>query len=152
MDAIEQQSIAASSSGLSAAASARTAAAGGIGQSAGAISNAQDQLPPIHSFPPFFTLQPNPTTLITQLNLWSELVLGYTQRKRIWSIDADGEWERTGELFFNKAIDSECCLQRAGVISERRQRLACSNLSPALRRKIKSKLDPDLARTHGEAG
>ncbi|KAK0551132.1 hypothetical protein OC846_003418 [Tilletia horrida] len=109
MDAIEQQSIAASSSGLSAATSANTAAATGTasghGLSAGSGSGVQDQLPPIHSFPPFFTLQPNPTTLITQLNLWTELVLGYTQRKRIWSIDADGEWERTGELFFNRTID-----------------------------------------------
>ncbi|KAK0566639.1 hypothetical protein OC844_000626 [Tilletia horrida] len=97
---VSSQNAAASTYGLSAAS---------LGPSSGSGSGGRDalktDLPPIHAFPPFFTLQPNPTTLATQLDLWSELVLGYCQRNRIWSIDAEGEWERTGGLFYNKAIE-----------------------------------------------
>ncbi|KAL9940994.1 hypothetical protein V8E36_000482 [Tilletia maclaganii] len=95
-------SAAASSSGLSSAALAGRLAPGD-GSSSGTTST--NELPSIHSFPPFFTLQPNQTTLATQLSLWSELVLGYCQRKKLWSIDAEGEWERNGELFYNRSID-----------------------------------------------
>ncbi|CAD6898059.1 unnamed protein product [Tilletia controversa] len=96
------QSAAASSSGLSAAS---LVPPGGAAAAAAGTAASNDGLPPIHSFPPFFTFQPNPTTLATQLGLWSELVLGFCQRRRIWSIDADGQWERTGELFYNRAIE-----------------------------------------------
>ncbi|KAE8213911.1 hypothetical protein CF327_g2652 [Tilletia walkeri] len=100
-------SAAASSSGLSAASllPPGSAATGSSGSAGGNSNSSGDQLPPIHSFPPFFTLQPNPTTLATQLDLWSELVLGFCQRRRLWSLDADGQWERNGELFYNKAIE-----------------------------------------------
>ncbi|KAL1306816.1 hypothetical protein AAFC00_005473 [Neodothiora populina] len=40
-------------------------------------NNAAFTFPAHHSFPPFFTLQPNLTTLSRQLSLWSELITSY---------------------------------------------------------------------------
>ncbi|PNS14546.1 Vacuolar protein-sorting-associated protein 25 [Sphaceloma murrayae] len=42
--------------------------------------------PPHHSFPPFFTLQPNLTTLSRQLALWSSLVQSYCSHHRLFRL------------------------------------------------------------------
>ncbi|KAL1607729.1 hypothetical protein SLS60_002665 [Paraconiothyrium brasiliense] len=42
--------------------------------------------PPIYAFPPFFTLQPNPTTLSSQLLSWSTLIQSYCRFHRLFSL------------------------------------------------------------------
>jgi ESCRT-II complex subunit VPS25 len=63
----------------------------------------------MHSFPPFYTLQRNATTLASQLMTWSKLIMSYCQHYRIFILDVEGAWQRrqaTGaELFGNKRID-----------------------------------------------
>ncbi|KAJ2715580.1 hypothetical protein H4R19_001129 [Coemansia spiralis] len=51
---------------------------GGSGSGAGA----QFQLPEIHSFPPFFTRQPNSDTWKEQRRLWCDLVVAYFRHHR----------------------------------------------------------------------
>lgn len=40
--------------------------------------------PPVWSFPPFFTPQPNPSTHAHQLSLWTDLVLSFCRFHRIF--------------------------------------------------------------------
>ncbi|KAF8517964.1 ESCRT-II complex vps25 subunit [Hysterangium stoloniferum] len=42
------------------------------------------QLPSIHSLPPFFTLQPNPTTQALQIQHWIRLILSYARHRRLF--------------------------------------------------------------------
>ena len=44
------------------------------------------QPPPYTSFPPFYTLQPNLTTLDRQLSLWSSLILSYCTYHRLYKL------------------------------------------------------------------
>lgn len=58
--------------------------------------------PPHHTFPAFFTLQPNTSTRRTQLQLWSDLVLTYcryTRTFRLSPVDA-ADWT----LFYNQSL------------------------------------------------
>ncbi|KAK8847571.1 hypothetical protein IAR55_005430 [Kwoniella newhampshirensis] len=59
------------------------------------------EFPAIWNFPPFFTLQPNPSTLSHQLELWRNLVLNWARHDRVFEVNADGE---VGEAFHNKRI------------------------------------------------
>ncbi|CAK9785673.1 ESCRT-II complex, vps25 subunit [Cutaneotrichosporon oleaginosum] len=59
-------------------------------------------LPAIWSFPPFFTLQPNPSTQAHQLTLWSEIILGWAKHDRVFSVNADSP--EPGEVFTNGKI------------------------------------------------
>ncbi|PVI08470.1 ESCRT-II complex, vps25 subunit [Periconia macrospinosa] len=42
--------------------------------------------PPIYAFPPFFTLQPNPTTRSSQLHSWSTHIQAYARAHRLFTI------------------------------------------------------------------
>ncbi|WVF69602.1 hypothetical protein IAT40_004380 [Kwoniella sp. CBS 6097] len=59
------------------------------------------EYPAIWSFPPFFTLQPNPTTQAHQLELWRALVLRWAKHERVFEVNTDGE---NGGVFENKGI------------------------------------------------
>lgn len=68
--------------------------------------------PPIYHFPPFFTLQRNPSTYSSQLKLWTRFILDYCQFYRIFSLDVEGTWEKAGAggLFRNETIKRELSL------------------------------------------
>ncbi|KAF8573755.1 ESCRT-II complex vps25 subunit, partial [Ramaria rubella] len=65
-------------------------------------------LPSIHSLPPFFTLQPNPTTQTVQAQNWTRLILAYARHRRLFTVRiedcevAGGEWD---EVFRNERIN-----------------------------------------------
>ncbi|KAK4688862.1 ESCRT-II complex subunit VPS25, partial [Tremellales sp. Uapishka_1] len=59
--------------------------------------------PPIWSFPPFYTLQPSPSTLAHQIGLWKNLVLSWAKHARVFVVDCEND--EPGEVFRNKAID-----------------------------------------------
>ncbi|TXT15685.1 hypothetical protein VHUM_00188 [Vanrija humicola] len=61
------------------------------------------KLPALWSFPPFFTLQPNPATQAHQLALWTEIVLGWARHDRVFTVNSDSA--DAGEVFANKAIN-----------------------------------------------
>ncbi|KAI5203685.1 ESCRT-II complex component [Aureobasidium subglaciale] len=42
--------------------------------------------PPHHSFPPFYTLQPNQSTLTRQLSLWSSLIQSHHSHNRLFKL------------------------------------------------------------------
>ena len=46
-----------------------------------------DEFPWQHSFPPFYTLQPNVETRKKQLEAWRSIVLDYCQRRSLTSLD-----------------------------------------------------------------
>lgn len=46
--------------------------------------------PPIYSFPPFYTRQPNIQTWETQLEHWRRLVLDYSRYYNIWALSLNG--------------------------------------------------------------
>ncbi|OCF30405.1 ESCRT-II complex subunit VPS25 [Kwoniella heveanensis CBS 569] len=60
------------------------------------------EFPAIWSFPPFFTLQPNPTTQAHQLELWRALVLRWAKHERVFEVNTDGD--DPGGVFDNKGI------------------------------------------------
>nr|XP_019046965.1 ESCRT-II complex subunit VPS25 [Kwoniella bestiolae CBS 10118]OCF25895.1 ESCRT-II complex subunit VPS25 [Kwoniella bestiolae CBS 10118] len=63
------------------------------------------EYPAIWSFPPFFTLQPNPSTLSHQLELWRALILRWARHERVFKVNTDsGE---AGGVFENKRIKRE---------------------------------------------
>ena len=62
-----------------------------------------------YSFPPFFTLQPNEDTRRKQLDAWSDLVLAYCKRNRIYQLDLVEH--ESSELFNNKKIERKCSLE-----------------------------------------
>ncbi|PWY97702.1 ESCRT-II complex, vps25 subunit [Testicularia cyperi] len=43
-------------------------------------------LPAVHSFPPFYTLQPNPTSRSQQLSQWRSLILDFCRHYRIFTL------------------------------------------------------------------
>ncbi|CCF48217.1 hypothetical protein NDA11_005813 [Ustilago hordei] len=70
--------------------------------------------PPIHAFPPFYTLQPNPVSRGQQLSQWRTLILDYCRCHRIFSLSplpatSDGVVSEEAadphkSLFANKSI------------------------------------------------
>lgn len=74
---------------------------------------AKYDFPPIYNFAPFFTLQRNPSTYSSQLKLWTRLVLDFCQHHRVFSLDLDNAWEKSGAggLFRNETIKRELNLQ-----------------------------------------
>lgn len=71
------------------------------------------QFPAHYSFPPFFTLQPNVTTLARQLALWSDLVQSYCAAHKIFRLSLSSA---VSDPLFNHAKIS----RRLDVISIRR--------------------------------
>jgi len=55
--------------------------------------------PAHHSFPPFYTLQPNLTTRASQLTSWTTLILTYCAHHRVYRLSP------TSPLFFNAALN-----------------------------------------------
>ena len=71
------------------------------------------QFPSHYSFPPFFTLQPNLTTLSRQLALWSTLIQSYCAHNRVFRLSLSTA--STSPLFNNAAIN-----RKLDIISIRR--------------------------------
>ena len=61
-----------------------------------------EEFPWQHSFPPFYTLQPNLETRKKQLDAWRSIVLDYCQRKGLTSLDLREAAQ--SELFNNSSI------------------------------------------------
>lgn len=81
--------------------------------SATAVLEDEFRFPAHYSFPPFFTLQPNVTTLSTQLNLWFDLILSYCKHYRQFKLSVSTIVN--SPLFNNGAIG-----RRLDVVSIRR--------------------------------
>ncbi|EJS43077.1 vps25p [Saccharomyces arboricola H-6] len=47
-------------------------------------------LPPVYSFPPLYTRQPNSLTRRQQINTWIDIITQYCKSKSIWYMAADG--------------------------------------------------------------
>lgn len=58
--------------------------------------------PPIHSFPPFYTLQPNTTTLQSQLSTWSTILRSYCRHQRLFRLSLSDQLN--SPLFFNRTL------------------------------------------------
>nr|KMM68111.1 vacuolar protein-sorting-associated protein 25 [Coccidioides posadasii RMSCC 3488] len=58
--------------------------------------------PAPHSFPPFFTLQPNAQTLLSQLQKWSALIQAYCRHHRLYRLSLVDALD--SPLFHNKQI------------------------------------------------
>ncbi|KAI9827565.1 MAG: hypothetical protein M1832_004915 [Thelocarpon impressellum] len=58
--------------------------------------------PRIHSFPPFYTLQPNSSTLQSQFSSWSSLIRAYCRHHRLFRLNVSValEWD----LFHNRGL------------------------------------------------
>lgn len=54
------------------------------------MSDITFSFPKIHSFPPLFTLQPNATIQLNQLNSWCDIILSYCQHYKITSLSING--------------------------------------------------------------
>nr|XP_019008303.1 uncharacterized protein I206_06859 [Kwoniella pini CBS 10737]OCF47084.1 hypothetical protein I206_06859 [Kwoniella pini CBS 10737] len=60
------------------------------------------EYPAIWNFPPFFTLQPNTSTLLHQIEIWRKLIIKYSKYQRIFEIIIDSN--ELEEIFENKKI------------------------------------------------
>ncbi|KAH0276220.1 ESCRT-II complex, vps25 subunit, partial [Aureobasidium melanogenum] len=58
--------------------------------------------PPHHSFPPFYTLQPNQSTLLRQLSLWSQLIQSYCSHHHTFKLSVSST--ASLPLFSNQKI------------------------------------------------
>ncbi|EAL18636.1 hypothetical protein CNBJ0610 [Cryptococcus deneoformans B-3501A] len=63
------------------------------------------EYPAMWSFPPFFTLQPNPQTLAHQLQLWRRLVLDWSRHERVFEMNTDSTGKDVLEVFENRTIN-----------------------------------------------
>ncbi|THU88070.1 ESCRT-II complex, vps25 subunit [Dendrothele bispora CBS 962.96] len=65
-------------------------------------------LPSIHSAPPFFTQQPNPTTLSIATEQWIRLILGYARHRKLFFLrveDAETPGNDWDEVLRNERIN-----------------------------------------------
>ncbi|KAI3403565.2 hypothetical protein KGF56_003610 [Candida oxycetoniae] len=76
------------------------------------ISRPQFEFPKIHSFPPFYTKQPNQTIQQQQLESWANIILQYCEFYKITSLTSEGlpkhsQTSKTSlpSLFQNKSIN-----------------------------------------------
>lgn len=60
--------------------------------------------PPIHSFPPFYTLQPNATTREAQVGTWSTIIRDYCRRRRLYTLVLSDAAALDSDLFVNRAL------------------------------------------------
>ena len=58
--------------------------------------------PAIHSFPPFYTLQPNTTTREAQLRHWSKLIQSYCRHYRLFKLSISDQLD--SELFSHRTL------------------------------------------------
>ncbi|KAF5359988.1 hypothetical protein D9758_007583 [Tetrapyrgos nigripes] len=65
-------------------------------------------LPSIHSAPPFFTQQPNPTTLAIATEHWVKLITGYARHRKLFFLrveDAESPGNDWAEVLRNERIN-----------------------------------------------
>ncbi|CAI4839196.1 BGP_1a_G0030420.mRNA.1.CDS.1 [Saccharomyces cerevisiae] len=55
-------------------------------------------LPPVYSFPPLYTRQPNSLTRRQQISTWIDIILQYCKTKKIWYMSVDGTVINDNEL------------------------------------------------------
>ncbi|EGN96971.1 hypothetical protein SERLA73DRAFT_185237 [Serpula lacrymans var. lacrymans S7.3] len=78
-------------------------------------------LPSIHSVPPFFTEQPNPTTQSQNISQWTRLILAYARHRRLFVLrleDAEtsgGDWD---EVLRNERINRRVLPSHLSAIME----------------------------------
>lgn len=71
-----------------------------------ATQAASFKYPPLYSFPPFFTLQPNANTLATQLSQWSNFITAWCRFNRVFLLDANAtSGKELAALWGNSDID-----------------------------------------------
>ncbi|CCK69882.1 ESCRT-II subunit protein VPS25 KNAG_0D01300 [Huiozyma naganishii CBS 8797] len=58
------------------------------------------EFPPIHSFPPLYTRQPNKLVRNKQLETWAGIILDNAKKLHRWEIDKTGRFERGGPSIF----------------------------------------------------
>lgn len=85
------------------------------------------EFPKIHSFPPFYTKQPNATILANQLESWCNVIVAYCRHYRISRISREGDVlhlqipqldvKSLPPLFLNPAIDRACSTDFCHVIT-----------------------------------
>ncbi|CAI6241836.1 unnamed protein product [Periconia digitata] len=71
--------------------------------------------PTIFSFPPFFTLQPNPTTRSSQLHSWSTHIQSYARSHRLFTLSLIDALP-TPSLFTNPTISRSLSLRDARAV------------------------------------
>ncbi|KAI5294609.1 hypothetical protein KEM52_003617 [Ascosphaera acerosa] len=69
------------------------------------------RFPAYHSFPPFYTPQPNASTRLSQLRKWSSLIQAYCRHHCIWRLSLVEAVDTP--LFHNKAIQKRVSLAEA---------------------------------------
>lgn len=95
------------------------ATSGVLAPSQSRSSSRELNYPPLYAFPPFFTLQPNATTLATQLAQWSNLVLAWCRHHRAFVIDVEAtSGADIDSLWQNKSIDRRLDVQSRRKVLE----------------------------------
>ncbi len=61
--------------------------------------------PQIYYFPPFFTRQTHEETWQRQRKMWADLILAYSESKRLFELDSAAESVLSLDLFYNSQID-----------------------------------------------
>ena len=67
-----------------------------------AVSTGQFSFPPIHSYPPFYSLQVNTSTLQSQLSTWSTIVRDYCRHRRLFRLSLSDQLDSA--LFYNRPL------------------------------------------------
>ncbi|WFD29942.1 hypothetical protein MSPP1_000956 [Malassezia sp. CBS 17886] len=93
--------------------------------------------PELHSFAPFYTLQPNPQTAATQIDAWSQLIVAYCAAHGRFLLDAAGAWERTSDLFCDRDLDRALSPTTLQVIFARMVQQGRAVYEPPLPRSVK---------------
>ncbi|AQZ15540.1 VPS25 (YJR102C) [Zygosaccharomyces parabailii] len=70
-------------------------------------------LPPIYSFPPLYTRQPNSLTRRQQINSWIEIILQYGKARNGWCMTAEGCIVAEGMESNNESIFVNTEIQRS---------------------------------------
>ncbi|KAI0765991.1 ESCRT-II complex subunit-domain-containing protein [Irpex lacteus] len=76
-------------------------------------------LPSIHSAPPFFTQQPNPTTQATLTGQWTKLILSYARHRNLFVLridDAETSGNDWDEILRNERINRKLLPSHLSVI------------------------------------
>ncbi|CAB4255628.1 similar to Saccharomyces cerevisiae YJR102C VPS25 Component of the ESCRT-II complex, which is involved in ubiquitin-dependent sorting of proteins into the endosome [Maudiozyma barnettii] len=64
------------------------------------------EFPPIYSFPPLYTRQPNAVIRNKQIDSWIDIILSISKQQSLWEIDSQGNFiQQSISLFENKDID-----------------------------------------------
>ncbi|KAL8283766.1 hypothetical protein RQP46_005561 [Phenoliferia psychrophenolica] len=94
--------------------------------------------PPLYSFPPFFTRQPNEQTWSHQAAQWSALILAHARHHRTFRLDLSDETCQL-ELFKNKTLDRYLYLPTLRAVVEQMVAAGTAEYDPP---KLSSKAVP----------